>query len=254
MQGHTIVAPEGVNGTVAGSPADVAGWKALLEAKFGAIQWKEATAARTVFRRWIVRLKPEIVGLKKTDIVPAGRRRHLSPEEWQRALDEEDVVLVDARNDYEWSIGRFRDAPAPGIDAFHDFPAAVEKAAIPKDKKVLMYCTGGIRCEKALIEMERQGYQDVWQLEGGILAYLEKFPERSFEGECFVFDGRIAVDQKLEASARYELCPHCGYAGDLVISCHCGKTKKVCEACAAEERKRTCSKRCANLRQKHLIA
>ncbi len=248
MQGHTLVAPEGVNGTVAGSETDVAAWRALLESKFGAIAWKNAVAdRRRVFNRWVVRLKPEIVGLKKPEFRPDGKHRHLSPAEWQRVLDEEDVVLMDARNDYEWSVGRFRGAAAPGIEAFHDFPLAVEKAAIPKDKKVLMYCTGGIRCEKAILEMEAQGYQDVWQLEGGILAYLEQFPHRDFEGECFVFDGRIAVNQDLEPSARYELCPHCGYAGDVVIDCACGKQKKVCATCAREERKRTCSKRCANV-------
>ncbi len=247
MIGHTLIAEEGVNGTVAGTPAAIAAWKEFLQEKFGPIVFKDSAAACGVFRRWTVKIKPEIVGLKKPEIFPQGRHRHLTPAEWQAVLEREDVVLVDTRNDYEYAIGRFRGALPPPINAFHDFPKYVAESGIPKDKKVLMYCTGGIRCEKALLEMESQGYEHVYQLEGGILAYLEQFPEKAFEGECFVFDHRVAVDQALQPSRVYGLCPHCGYAGDQVIACgECGKTKKICATCAKDESKRTCSKRCAN--------
>lgn len=246
MEGHTLIATEGINGTVGGTAEAIEAWKALLQAKFGSIVFKDSVAARSVFKRWTVRIKPEIVGLKKPDLVPVGSRNHLSPEEWQRVLDEGDVVLVDARNDYEHRIGRFKGSLPAETNSFHDFPKYVQSCGIPKDKKVLMYCTGGIRCEKALLEMQAQGYQDVWQLEGGILAYLEKFPHRNFEGECFVFDKRVAVGQQLEPSTQYGLCPHCGYAGDQLIACHCGTQRKICEDCAKQSKRRTCSKRCAN--------
>lgn len=250
LQGHTLLAEEGINGTVAGSAEGIAAWRALLEAKFGPIDFKLSTAEKTAFRRFTVKIKPEIVGLKKPELVPVDRARHLSPEDWQQTLEREDVILVDARNDYEQKIGTFRGALPTTINAFHDFPAYVAEAAIPKDKKVLMYCTGGIRCEKALLEMQAQGYQDVWQLDGGILAYLEQFPEKNFEGECFVFDHRVAVDQHLAPTATYELCPHCGYAGDVPVTCACGRAKKICATCSQEEPKRTCSTRCANLMKK----
>lgn len=245
MEGHTLIAPEGVNGTVAGSMSAINEWKEFLQAKFGPIDFKDSVADRSVFKRWTVRIKPEIVGIKDTGLVPVGSRNHLSPAEWQRVLDEGEAVLVDARNDYEHKIGRFKGSLPAETNAFHDFPAYAASCGIPKDKKVLMYCTGGIRCEKALMEMQRQGYTDVWQLEGGILAYLEQFPHRNFEGECFVFDKRVAVGQELEPSKHYGLCPHCGYAGDVWIDCACGTKKRICDDCHKNEAKRFCSKRCA---------
>ncbi len=110
-----------------------------------------------------------------------------------------------------------------------------------------MCCTGGIRCEKAIIEMEKHGYTDVYQLKGGILSYMREFPEGKFKGECFVFDHRVAVGKNLEPSRRYALCPHCGDPGDQPLGCmRCGKECKVCMMCIKEEAKKTCSKDCRN--------
>lgn len=161
-------------------------------------------------------------------------------------LESEDTVLLDTRNSYETAIGKFRGAVDPGIEAFHEFPGFIQKAGLPKNKTVMMYCTGGIRCEKALLEMEKQGYEHVYQLEGGILAYLEQFPDKNFEGECFVFDHRVAVDQHLRPSTVYGLCPHCGHAGNVEIRCSCGTVQKVCSTCYSTASRKTCSKRCAN--------
>jgi UPF0176 protein len=162
-------------------------------------------------------------------------------------------VIVDARNDYEYAIGKFKGAIDPSIKTFSEFPEFVKKGELPKDKKVMMYCTGGIRCEKALLEMEKQGYSDVYQLEGGILAYLQQFPEGNFEGECFVFDKRVAVDQHLQPSQTYHICPHCGNPGTLEVNClACNKQAIVCYGCAKEERHKTCSKNCAYIAEKKM--
>ena len=250
LRGLTLIATEGINATVCGTAEAVGEWKAFLTEKFGSIAFKDSGAGRNVFRRWSVKIKPEIVALKNTAIRPNGRRNHLSPEAWSAAIKREDVLVVDARNSYEFSIGKFRGAIDSGTDCFGEFPAFVEKAKLPKDKKILLYCTGGIRCEKALLAMEEQGFENVYQLEGGILAYLEKFPHAEFEGECFVFDHRVAVDQNLRPSQVYGLCPHCGLAGSIRITCRCGKSGFVCAECDEDPLHRTCSKRCRN-EQRH---
>ncbi len=245
--GLVLIAAEGFNATVAGSREAMDAWKQMLIGRFGAIEFKDSSAAVAPFKRFSVKIKPEIVGLQQQGIHPEGKHKHLPPAEWRRMLREEDVIVLDTRNDYETAIGKFAGAIDPKITAFHEFPEYVAKANLPKDKKVLMYCTGGIRCEKALLEMEKQGYEHVYQLDGGILAYLEQFPEQEFEGECFVFDHRVAVDQHLQPTTTFGLCPHCGHAGDREITCHCGAVQKICSNCFPSERARTCSKRCANL-------
>ena len=246
MTGLVLIAEEGLNATVAGSADAIAAWKRHVEGLCGTTAFKDSMSDASVFSRWSVKIKPEIVALKQDDVAPSGPHNHLSPEAFHAMLERDDVVVLDTRNTYETAIGKFRGAVDPGIAAFHEFPAFVQQASIPKEKTVLMYCTGGIRCEKALLEMEKQGFEHVYQLEGGILAYLEKFPNAKFEGECFVFDHRVAVDQHLQPSTTYGLCPHCGHAGDTLIRCHCGKEQKVCSICSAVDRARTCSKRCAN--------
>src|SRR5690606_33303572 len=110
---------------------------------------------------------------------------HLPPKDWESTLNDPDVVVIDTRNWYETQVGKFKNAVDLNINEFREFPEAVKKLNLPKEQKVLMYCTGGIRCEKAILEMNRQGYENVFQLEGGILKYLEQFPNKSWEGECF---------------------------------------------------------------------
>ena len=252
LQGLVLIAPEGINSTVAGSAEAIAEWKAYLTARFGEIVSRDSSADENIFKRWSVKIKPEIVGIKNTNLRPHGKHRHLTPEQWQQMLAEEDVVVLDARNAYEVAIGKFRAAVDPGISMFHQFPNWVKTCDIPKSKKVLMYCTGGIRCEKALLAMEAEGYNDVYQLEGGILGYLARFPRADFAGECFVFDHRVAVDQDLRPSTAYDICPHCGEPGYLLITCACGAQQRVCAECAEEDAGETCSKRCRNeLRIEH---
>lgn len=252
LKGLVLIATEGVNGTIAGTAEAIDAWKEMLVARFGPITFKDSHAGKTVFRRWSIKIKPEIVGLKNPQIKPAGKHKHLTPEQWQEMLGRDDVVLVDARNSFEYDVGRFRGAIDCGTVSFSEFPTFVEKADLPKDKKVLMYCTGGIRCEKALLAMEEKGYDDVYQLDGGILAYLQRFPNKDFEGECFVFDHRVAVDQQLNPSEIFGRCPHCGQPGKIMINCECGKSQHICDACSKDETQKTCSKRCRNELRKRM--
>lgn len=253
LSGLVILAEEGCNGTVAGSSESIEIFKRVLDALFGPGDWrfKDSHCARHPFPRFRVKIRPEIV-TTRTEISidqmqrQEDQRSHLSPAEWQAVLDgEKDFVLLDTRNRYETQLGVFAGSIDPQIDNFKDFGAFVERCDIPKSKKVLMYCTGGIRCEKASVEMEKQGYQNVFQLEGGILRYLEEFPHRNFTGECFVFDGRVAVDQNLKPTVHWKLCPHCGQPGDRPISCSfCGEEAWVCEGCEQLEGGPTCSHDC----------
>ncbi len=210
MKGLVLLAPEGINSTVCGTADVIAEWKEHLRGLKSDIVFKDSSAPREVFKKWSVKIKPELITFKQKNAAPSGRHRHLTPREWKHMLEREDVVVIDTRNTYESNIGKFKNALTPAIDNFQEFPAAMKAASIPKDKTVMMYCTGGIRCEKAIFSMEEQGYQNVYQLEGGILAYLEQFPEDAFEGECFVFDERVAVDQNLQPSSTYKLCSECG--------------------------------------------
>lgn len=245
MRGLTLLATEGINGTVCGTPEVIARWKELIQHHAGDVVFKDASADTVVFPRWFVKIRQEIVSLRQPDVEPDGKRNHLTPEEWNAMLEQDDVVVLDTRNVYETEIGMFENAIDPKIQNFQEFSDYVKKGEIAKDKKVMMYCTGGIRCEKALIEMQKQGYEHVYQLEGGILAYLQKFPEQKFAGECFVFDHRVSVDQHLQPSERYKTCPHCGNPGDKAINCtHCDARCAVCVHCLEDKQLSFCSKDC----------
>jgi predicted sulfurtransferase len=162
-------------------------------------------------------------------------------------------VLYDTRNDYEVKLGTFKGAVVAGIDSFRDFPAAVAKLpAEMKKAEIVSFCTGGIRCEKAAPFMEREGFEHVWQLEGGILKYFEEFPDGGvFEGECFVFDDRIAVTPDLKPTERWGRCPHCGDPASIPTECpYCFENAVICDTCqalitAGETHRKACSRNCA---------
>lgn len=253
VRGLLILACEGLNGTFAGTQAAVDAFQAYLPTLLGAGGWdfKNSFCKTAPFRSFRVKLRPEIVTTRSTKAVHVdGNTRKLSPLEWHEALtnfDPNEAVLLDTRNAYETEIGKFRGALDPQLKNFQEFEDFVEKSAIPKDKKVFMYCTGGIRCEKASIQMERLGYEQVYQLEGGILRYMEQFPGQEFEGECFVFDNRVSLDQQLQPSQTWKFCPHCGDPAKTEILCsHCGCSAKVCDSCLVETSKHTCSKDCSH--------
>ncbi|HLC75531.1 MAG TPA: rhodanese-like domain-containing protein [Candidatus Peribacterales bacterium] len=221
MKGLVLIAPEGINSTVCGTTDAIAEWKVRMRILKNDIVFKDSHAERLVFRRWSVKMKPELITLKQPGIEPTGKHHHLTPHEWKRMMERDDVVIVDTRNWFEVAIGKFRNAIDPTIRCFQDFPDAIKASSIPKEKTVMLYCTGGIRCEKAVLTMEAQGYTNVYQLEGGILAYMEQYPHDAFEGECFVFDHRVALDQELQPSTTYHLCKQCGDPA----------TKTACKSC-----------------------
>jgi len=243
--GLFLVAEEGVNATIAGSEENIAAFLASVERTTGPLTLKRSEAGKKPFRRWKVSIREEIVAIGKPSMHPSSdMNRHLTPEEFKKTIETEDVVIVDARNTYETAIGKFKNAFDPRTKTFQEFPDAVKNAKLPKDKKILMYCTGGIRCEKALMEMQEQGYEHVYQLQGGILSYIEAFPATHFEGECFVFDHRVAVDQALEPSKKYGLCAFCGDPGDMREPCLCCGAESVRCADCAPTHEALCSKRC----------
>lgn len=252
IRGLIIFATEGINGTItAESQEAITAYldfaSELLDFPKLMPKWSEADSCP--FRRFVVRIREEIVTLGKPEVQPLPPKsdRHLSPEEWHRTMEEEDVLVLDTRNWYETQVGKFAGAIDPNIGDFQEFSGYLDTGAVPKDKKILIYCTGGIRCEKAIVEMTNKGFENVYQLDGGILNYLAQFPEQKFEGECFVFDHRVAVDQQLKPSAQYKLCPHCGQPGDQKLSClRCDTETVVCAPCLKkEEAYSTCSKNCA---------
>ena len=173
------------------------------------------------FRRWKVVQRRETV--TSGPIGQSGSpARHLSPQEWHEMLQRPDVMLLDVRNDYEIRLGTFRGAIDPQTSSFTQFADYVARLEVPKDQPILTFCTGGIRCEKAAPYLKAQGFSEVYQLDGGILNYMEHYPNGNFEGECFVFDDRVALDQNLQPSASYRRCPECGQPGSEPCS-YCGQ-------------------------------
>ncbi len=249
--GLFLIGTEGVNTTVSGLPTNVEPFKKEVQAlfEFEDLNFKDSFSHIRGFEEFKIKSRKEIVTLGREDIVPDQvTYRHLSPEDWNRMSEKEDVIVLDTRNTYEVEVGKFSNAKDLEIEEFRDFPEKLKTSDLPKDKTYLIYCTGGIRCEKAIYEMQEQGYKDVYQLDGGILNYLEKCPEQKFDGECFVFDYRVAVDQKLKPTETYSLCPHCGQPAKELIECtQCGREEKICYRCEKlGEDKLTCSKNCAH--------
>jgi UPF0176 protein len=257
--GLIILAPEGFNSTVAASnETDLENYKTEILKHFNleTLNFKDSRAEKPPFRRLVIKLRPEIVTLGTPELRPPdGKNYHLSPTEWNQVMKTEtdDVVLIDTRNWYETKIGTFKNAINPMTDQFTEFPKFMESQNISKEKKVLIFCTGGIRCEKGILDLHKQGYNNVYQLDGGILNYLKEYPNDQFEGECFVFDHRVAVDQNLNPSKKYDLCPHCGQPAQTKIECkRCDSVQMICENCAEIDwKKDTCSKNCAHHYELH---
>ncbi|MCJ8277134.1 MAG: hypothetical protein HRT44_01145 [Bdellovibrionales bacterium] len=210
---------------------------------------KTSYSEKAPFRRFVAKVRDEIVTIGRPDIVPGDLNNHLSPEQWNQMMERDDVVVVDTRNDYEIEIGTFENALDLNIKEFTEFPDKMEAAGTDKEKPHLIFCTGGIRCEKAIYDMQERGFKNVYQLDGGILNYLEQKPNEKFQGECFVFDSRVSVDQELNPSEQYSLCPQCGEVGTIEINCkRCDAETKICKNCHSKLDEQpsleTCSKNC----------
>jgi len=216
VKGTLLLANEGINGTVAGSQQGIDTLLAWLKSdvRFADISYKLSFDDQNPFNRTKVKLKKEIVTMGVEGIDPKHIvGTYVKPKDWNALISDPDVLLVDTRNNYEVNIGTFKNALNPQTDTFREFPEYVNKNLDPaKHKKVAMFCTGGIRCEKSTAFLKEQGFDEVYHLEGGILKYLEEVPSEGsmWEGECFVFDSRVAVDHKLE-KGQYDQCNACRY-------------------------------------------
>ncbi|MEN0087330.1 MAG: rhodanese-related sulfurtransferase [Pseudomonadota bacterium] len=238
--GTLLIAPEGINGTVAAPAESLEAFLVWLQAiehqnekPFAALEWKESTASEKPFRRMKVRLKREIVTMGVEGIDPRHTvGTYVVAEDWNELIERPDVTLVDTRTDYEVAIGTFDGAVDPKTRSFGEFPDWAEQN-LPEDKQapIAMFCTGGIRCEKSTALLKSRGYENVFHLKGGILKYLEQVPETEsrWQGECCVFDQRVSVGHGL-VEGPHELCHACGLPltpADLLrpqyeagVSCH----------------------------------
>ena len=214
IKGTLLLASEGINGTVAGTREAIDAVLEYLRAdpRLADLEHKESVDEKMPFYRMKVKLKKEIVTMGVEGIDPnrvVGT--YVKPQDWNALIADPEVMLIDTRNDYEYEIGTFRGAVDPHTDSFREFPQFVRQNLDPKkQKKVAMFCTGGIRCEKASAFMLQEGFEEVYHLQGGILKYLEEVPaeESAWEGECYVFDNRVAVNHALEKGS-YDLCYGC---------------------------------------------
>jgi UPF0176 protein len=216
IQGTLLLAKEGINGTVAGRENAIKALYAWFDAhpQLKNISHKESYSQKMPFNRTKVKLKKEIVtlgieGIDPTHVVGT----YVKPKDWNKLISADDVTVIDTRNDYEYQIGTFKQAINPKTNTFREFPVYVKANLDPKKhKKIAMFCTGGIRCEKSTAYLKELGFEEVYHLEGGILKYLEEVPENEslWEGECFVFDERVAVDHNLN-KGQYDQCHACRF-------------------------------------------
>ena len=213
VRGTLLLASEGINGTVAGAEAGVEKLLDFLrqDPRLHDFDCKLSYDDEMPFYRSRVKLKREIVTMGVDGIDPANSGTYVSPADWNRLISDPEVTLIDTRNDYESAIGSFENAVFPNTGSFRDFPAyAAENLDPKKHRKIAMFCTGGIRCEKSTAYLREQGFDEVYHLKGGILKYLEEIPpsESLWQGECFVFDNRVSVNHALEKGS-YDQCHAC---------------------------------------------
>ena len=214
IYGTVLLATEGINATICAPEANIKQFIAWLEAQsaIGAVAGKYSYASALPFKRWRVKHKQQILSFRHYGADPkvtSGER--VAPEHWNKLLAEEDILLLDVRNDYEVKLGKFAGATNPKLSNFAEFAAYVDnELSDAKQRPVAMYCTGGIRCEKSSAYMLNRGFDKVYQLDGGILAYIEQVPqpESLWQGECFVFDQRVSVNSELRAGS-HSLCYAC---------------------------------------------
>ena len=216
IKGTILLSQEGINATIAGIPEDIQATINYLKKDnyFLDLDVKYSTSSYLPFKRMKVRLKKEIVTLGMTDIDPEQQvGTYVAPENWNNILEDKEIIVIDTRNIYEIAIGTFKGAINPNTHFFREFPDYVKNYLNPnKHKKVAMFCTGGIRCEKASSYLLKKGFKEVFHLKGGVLNYLKNISKSQslWQGECFVFDERVAVKHKLE-KGNYKMCKGCGY-------------------------------------------
>ena len=240
LKGRIIIAQEGINGTVAGNSAQLKRYIDYMDNHplFDGIVFKRSYAGKMPFGKMIVKHRDEIVTLgKKVDIGNTGT--YLKPSELHNLFEkDEDMVVVDMRNNYEYDVGRFEGAIQPDTTKFYELPRKIKNLKIDKDKKIVTYCTGGIRCEKATVLLKEIGYENVYQLEGGIVKYLEKYPDGYFKGKNFVFDNRMVTNVDTPSGKEVlSKCEHCDQPSDRYIDCTDTKCHRLFICCKDCEKK-----------------
>lgn len=240
LVGRIIVADEGLNGTVSGS---VGACKTYMDAvhadpRFAATDFKIDEVPEPSFIKMHCRYKAEIVhsGLRDPLSINPNERTgiHLKPEEFLKLKDDEDVVILDVRSNYEHSVGRFNNAVTLDIENFREFPEKVKELEQYKGKKILTYCTGGIKCEKASALLLKEGFDEVYQLHGGIIKYGKEVGGKDFEGKCYVFDNRVTVDVNSVNPVVVSTCRNCGKTTPKMINCanpECNEHFTQCDEC-----------------------
>ena len=237
LLGRIIVAAEGLNGTVSGLREDCEKYMVAVKAdpRFKDIDFKVEPSDKHVFTKLHVRCKPEIVHSSLRYLVPQEKTGiHLSPADFKKLKDQEDVVLLDVRSDYEHLVGKFKNAITLDIENFRDFPEKVEALKELKDKKIVTYCTGGVKCEKASSFLLEQGFENVYQLHGGIIKYSIEEGGEDFEGKCYVFDNRLTVDVNKVNPKVISRCYVCQEHSDRMVNCAnptCNIHVPMCETC-----------------------
>ncbi len=243
LVGRIIVADEGLNGTVSGTVESCKIYMDTLHAdpRFSKIDFKIDDVEEPSFIKMHCRYKAEIVhsGLRDPGIINPEKKTgiHLEPADFVKMKDDQDVVIVDVRSNYEHAIGRFRNAVTFDIENFRDFPAMINELAQYKDKKIVTYCTGGIKCEKASALLLHEGFENVYQLHGGIIKYGKEAGGEDFEGKCYVFDNRVAVDVNTVNPVVISTCRNCGEHTTKMINCanpECNEHFTQCDACGEE--------------------
>lgn len=243
LVGRIIVADEGLNGTVSGSAEACQKYMDSIHAdtRFAKTEFKIDVVDQPSFIKMHCRYKSEIVhsGLRDTSIIDPNIQtgKHLEPQDFLKMKDQEDVVILDVRSNYEHQLGRFKNAVTLDIENFRDFPEKINELAQFKDKKILTYCTGGIKCEKASALLLHHGFKDVYQLHGGIIKYGKEAQGEDFEGKCYVFDNRIAVEVNQVNPTVVSTCYNCGVHTPKMINCanpECNEHITQCDNCGTE--------------------
>lgn len=255
LKGRILIAKEGINGSVSGSKEQTKSYIKFMNSHplFGKTMFKEELSKEHPFKRFSAHVKKEIVRFEKP-VNMKNTGAHLNPKEFLNILEKnKDIILIDARNDYEYEVGHFKNAINPETETFTEFPDFVEKLKGNENKKILMYCTGGIRCEKASAYMKEQGFKDVNQLKGGVLNFCKQFPNTAWKGKLFVFDKRLISDVN-QSGEIITSCSYCKKDYDQYRNCKnslCDKLIIQCKSCQ-EDMNKCCSEACKEIYEKHL--
>jgi UPF0176 protein len=256
LLGRIIVAPEGLNGTVSGKKEDCEAYMNWIkeDPRFATIDFKVESHSNHTFKKLYVRIKKEIVH-SELPVDPRVRTgKHLEPDDFKKMLNDENVVLVDMRSNYEHMVGKFKGAVTFDMENLRELPDHVHEIEHLKDKKIITYCTGGIKCEKASAYLIEQGFTDVYQLHGGIIKYGIEAGGENFDGKCYVFDGRLTTEVNKINPEVISTCHICGDKCDRMINCanpQCNEHLPICEKCG-EEMEGACSAECKSHPKKRL--